>query len=145
AGMNKLQQTERRAIQRMVSTALCGASEISDFIFECSAGIGFGVSTAPIGPPLPHRRLCALSDRQAFRRRRLILRQFDQPCGWFRDRTAIDPAIDSNTRPHRWRRNDHAAVAAHVYSGTEFRCAALDLDTVAGMLEVPMHRSRRTD
>jgi hypothetical protein len=43
--------------------------------------------------------------------------------------------------PHCWRRNDHAAVAAHVYSGTEFRCAALDLDGVAGMLEVPMHRA----
>src|SRR6516162_1722984 len=145
AGMDKLQQTERRAIQRMVSAALCGAGEISDFIFERSVGIGRWGPMSLCLPP-PHCCLCALSDRQTFRRRRLsILGQFDQPCGWFGYRIVIDPAIDTNAWPHAWRRNDHAAVASHVYSSTELRCAALNLDAVARMLEVSMHRSRRTD
>jgi hypothetical protein len=63
AGMDKLQQTECRAIEGVVSTALCGGGKITDFIFERSLGIGFGASAPPIGLPLPHCRLGAFSDR----------------------------------------------------------------------------------
>src|SRR5690242_2678256 len=61
ASMDELQQTERRAVEGVVSAALCGAREISDLILERSAGIGFGVSTSPIGFPLPHCRLRSFS------------------------------------------------------------------------------------
>src|SRR5690242_6935785 len=54
AGMDKLQQTECRAIQGVVSAAICSIGKNADFIFESDVGIGFGASSAPIGLPPPH-------------------------------------------------------------------------------------------
>ena len=59
--------------------------------------------------------------------------QVDQPLRRVGNREVVEPAIFAITA-HRWRRDEHPAIALDIDTGVSWKTAADDLDAVAGVI-----------